>query len=103
MPETARRHLNSPHLGIGVSAKYAVEPAERPQALLRKEAFLLQQHVQRDATVPLGKNESVTLRPLGVVWIVAEHAVEEHAQELDRRERRSEMATAAAAEHGHEA
>src|SRR4030067_27732 len=98
MPETARRHLNSRHLGIGVSAEYAVEPAKLPQFLLRKEALLLQQNVQRDATVPLGKNESVTLRPLGVVWIVAQHAVEEHAQDLDRGQRRSEMATAAPGE-----
>src|SRR5262249_3280627 len=100
--EAAGGDLDARHFGIGVAAEDAVEAAELAELLLRKEALLLEQHIQGDAAVPLAQDEAVATGPFRVLRVVAQHAVEQHPQHLDERQRRADVAAPAALEHAHD-
>ena len=92
--EAAGGDLDARHARLGVSAEDAVETAEFPQFLRREEALLGEDHVERKAAMPLAQNEAVAALQRGIARVEVQHAVVEHPQNLDQRERRCEVAAA---------
>src|SRR5690606_1236533 len=90
--------------GIGFHARYliavrmAVEARMRLEEgadlLFRNEASLCKRHIERQRYVPLGKAETVAIRPLWCVGRDTREAERERSQEVDSRHVPTDMAGA---------
>src|SRR5579863_1777066 len=73
----------------------AAEPVE---FIEREKALVGQNRVEREASVPLAEDRTIAVGPLRLAGPVGQDVVVEHAHDLDKRERRSDVAAAAALE-----
>ena len=72
---------------VGVVAERRVEAAEAGERLDRNEALGREHGVVRRRPVALGEQEPVALRIVGIARVDAEHAVVEHPEHVEGRER----------------
>ena len=95
MPERARAGLDTGHHGLGMSAQERVEVAETIKLGDREEAAIGEDGIERQAAMPLAQDEAIPLGPPGLCGPVPQEVVVKHPDDLDQRERRPDMASAA--------
>ena len=102
LSEGARRHLDarsSTH--VGVALKLRPDLPQAGEVLEREVAVLRERRVLDRRGVALAEHEPVAAAPLGVLGVVAQHAVVERRDDVRRRERRVEMPGLRYREHPH--
>src|SRR5882672_10228122 len=83
MPKGASGHLYTGHAAMcGVARQSAAILIERFQSFLREETALCQSGVQRCAPVAFTENESISVRPVRLLWRNMQNSRVEHCHQV---------------------
>ncbi len=102
LPERAGRDLDAGRAAhVGVSLELGADLAQPHQVLEREVAVLSQRRVLDRSGVALAEHEAIARRPVGILGVVAQHAVVERRDDVGRRQRRVQVAGLRHREHPH--